>query len=79
MLDLFQAIKSLLSADGITPEIHIQQNNIGMKGRHEMFDAGGLCGYFNFFYIRFQQQVERKEHVLVVVNNQYFSFLFHVL
>ena len=75
--NLVQAVEALLSADGVTPEVHVEQDDIGLEGGHEMSDARGLGGHFHLFHIGLEQQVEGEEHVFVVVDNQYFSFFFH--
>ena len=64
---MFQTLKAFLPTDGVATEVHIQQDNVRLECRHEIFDTiGGYC-YFYFFRIRFQQKVEGKKYILIII------------
>ena len=70
---LFQTVETFLSANGITAEVHIQQDDIRLKSRHKMFYAVGGHGYFYFLYIRFEEEVQREEDIFVIIHYQYLT------
>jgi hypothetical protein len=37
----------------------------------------GINAHLYFLYVREKQGIQSEKHILVVVNNQYFSFLVH--
>ena len=58
-------------------EIHIQQNHIRLECSHKVFDTRRLRGYFDLLHIRFEQHIQSKQNIFVIVDNQYFPFFFH--
>jgi len=74
-----EMVETFLSANGIAAEIHVEQDYIGFERIHEVYDALGLRGHLYLLCIRFEKKVEGEEHVLVVVDNEYLSFRFHLL
>ena len=75
--DVFQPLEAFLAADGIAPEVHIQQYHVGTEQVHEPVRLLRLRRHAEVLHQRLQQQVQREEDVLVVVNDEYLSFLFH--
>ena len=75
--DLLQAVKSFLTAHHIAAEVHVQQHDVGLESRHEVFQPFRAGDDLYFLGVGLKQQVEGEKHVFVVVYNQYFSKFFH--
>lgn len=55
--NLFQTLKSFLPTDGITTEVHIEQNDVRTERSHEVFDAIGSSSTLNLLSIRFEHRL----------------------
>ena len=77
--NVLQPLKTFFAADGIAREIHIQQHDVGMQQLVESVYLFGLFRHTDILYQWLQQQIQRKENVFVVVNDEYFAFFpFHL-
>ena len=62
-----------------TGRLHIQQHDVGMQQLVESVYLFGLFRHTDILYQWLQQQIQRKENVFVVVNDEYFAFFpFHL-
>ena len=68
---------TLVATVHIPIEIHVQQYHIGTEIIHKVLNHIGISRHFNLLHMLLQQQVERKQNVLVIIYNQYLTFSLH--
>ena len=76
MQDMLQPLEALFAADGVACEIHVEQHHVGLQAFVEPVDLLRLLRHADVLHPRLQQQVQRKENVLVVVDDEHLAFLF---
>ena len=70
---------ALLPATCIAAEIHVKEDHIRMKGIHKLTDTFRIGDYADPLDMLPQQHIERQQHVLIVIHNQYLSSLLCIL
>ena len=71
-------VETLPAVGPAVTEVHVHKHYVGLYHLIEAYQLVGACSHADFIDQRLQQHVETKENVLVVVDNQNLSFLFHV-
>lgn len=69
----FQGVETLLPADGVAAEVHVEQYDVGREGLHEVRDTLWRLADPDRRSPVSQKEIEGKEHVAVVVDDEYFS------
>ena len=57
-------------------EVHVEHNDIGLEGIHELKDSLWCGGDSDCLHIRFQEHIKRQKQILIVVHYQYLSTFF---
>jgi len=57
-------------------EVHVEHNDVGLEGIHELKDSLWCGGDSDCLHIRFQKHIKRQKHILIVVHYQYLSTFF---
>ena len=65
---------SLLAADGIAMEVHVEYDDIGMERIHKLDDTLRIGRHSHCLHVWLEQHVERKKYILVVIDNEDSSF-----
>ena len=74
--DVFQPLEALFAADGVALEVHVEQHHVGLRHVEELVDLLGSRRDAYVLHVRLEQQVQRKEDVFVVVDDEHLSFSF---
>ena len=74
--DVFQPLEALFAADGVALEVHVEQHHVGLHHVEELVNLFGSRRDADVLHLRLEQQVQSKENVFVVVNDEYLSFSF---